>query len=236
MVCYAVGSNRPAITYRDHRGEEKKERNSRMRKEKGAAFVSVYNKEGIDDFVRSLLVHGFGPIISSRGTAKYLASRGLALKDVSEISGLGAILDHRVVTLVPQVHGGLLAKDTPEHLKELAEIRGIWIDVACVDVYPLAEELARPGHTLESVIENTDIGGPTALMSAVKGARFPICNETDRNLFVHWLEAGEPKPEYFGLSLRANAAQFVSAYYGKLASYLRSVATEQERVAFLSAE
>src|SRR3990172_4765798 len=142
------------------------------------ALISVYNKEGITDFAKSLVDLGW-KIISSGGTAKHLLDAGILVTDVAEITGMKAILDHRVATLHPKIHGGLLALDTPEHLAELQKYEIPWIDMVCADFYPLEEEISNPQNTRESVIEKTDIGGPTMIRSATKGRRITICDVDD---------------------------------------------------------
>ncbi|KKS45319.1 MAG: IMP cyclohydrolase / Phosphoribosylaminoimidazolecarboxamide formyltransferase, partial [Parcubacteria group bacterium GW2011_GWA2_42_18] len=107
------------------------------------ALISVYNKTGIEEFAQGLLKRGFEKIISSGGTATVLKKAGIPVTDVAEISGLPAVLGHRLVTIVPQIHGGLLA--TKEQRAELEELGYPWIDLACVDFYPLIEEIRRPG-------------------------------------------------------------------------------------------
>ncbi|MBI4128426.1 MAG: hypothetical protein HY460_00105 [Parcubacteria group bacterium] len=173
------------------------------------AFLSVYHKAGIVEFARELSELGFR-IISSSGTARTLVEAGMEVKDVAEFSGMGPILDHRVVTLVPQIHGGLLA--LPRHLEELEKLGFPWIDLACVDLYPLEEEIARQGSTRESVTELTDIGGPTVLRSGAKGRRIVIADPTDRPQVIQWLKAGCPDEEYF-ISYLVGKAEGLVAHY-----------------------
>lgn len=178
---------------------------------KPLALLSVYDKKGIVEFAHELVSLGFD-LLSSGGTAKVLRDAGLVVTDVAEISGLPAILDHRVVTLVPQVHGGLLALDKPEHHAELARIGAKWIDLCCVDLYPLKEEIAREGHTRESVIEKTDIGGPTMLRSAAKGRRITICDPNDRMKVIGWLKEGKPDADSFVNALCAKVEGVIADY------------------------
>jgi len=175
------------------------------------ALISVYDKTGIESFAKSLVDLGW-KIISSGGTAKYLTDKGIAVTDVAEITGMSPILDHRVVTLHPKIHGGLLALDTPEHLAELEKYSIPWIDMICDDLYPLEEETKSPVATRESVIEKTDIGGPTFIRSAVKGRRIVICEFSDREKVIEWLKAGEPEREEFVNNLAAKAEAVVARY------------------------
>ncbi len=182
------------------------------------ALISVFNKEGIDVFAKDLVDLGWR-IISSGGTARYLTERGVSNTDVAEITGMPAILSHRVVTLHPKIHGGLLAMDTKEHRDEL-EKNGIpWIDLVCVDLYPLEQEINNPNSTRESVIEKTDIGGPTMIRSAAKGGRITVCDVSDRERVIKWLKGGEENKEEFLNNLYAKAEAIISHYTGVSAEY-----------------
>ena len=108
-----------------------------------------------------------------------------------------AILSHRAVTLHPKIHGGLLALDTPEHLAELEKYGIPWIDMVCVDFYPLEDEILNENATREAVIEKTDIGGPTMIRSGAKGGRITICDAADRTKVIEWIKAGEHDREEF---------------------------------------
>jgi len=143
------------------------------------ALLSVYHKEGITEFAQGLIDLGW-KLYASGGTAKHLKAAGLKVTDVAELVGGGAILGHRVVTLSRQVHAGLQARDEPDDIAELKKLDIPWIDLVCIDLYPLEQETANPHATLESVIEQTDIGGPTMLRSAAKGKRIVIGDPADR--------------------------------------------------------
>lgn len=173
------------------------------------ALISVFNKDGIVPFAETLVNLGWG-IISSGGTAKVLAEAGVPVKDVADISGLPAVLGHRIVTLVPQIHGGLLA--TEEMRPELDELGYPWIDLCCVDFYPLQEAVDDPQATTASVIEKTDIGGPTMVRSAAKGGRIVIVDTEDRQRVLTWMKAGKPDPDAFKLALAAKAEGIVADY------------------------
>lgn len=173
------------------------------------ALISVFDKVGIVPFTRSLIDHGW-TIISSGGTARVLSEANLAVTDVAEISGLPAVLGHRVVTLVPQIHGGLLA--TEEQRDELNQLGYPWIDLCCVDFYPLKEAIEDPDATEMSVIEKTDIGGPTMVRSAAKGRRIVIVDPLDRARVLRWIEEGQPNPDEFKRELAATAEGIVADY------------------------
>lgn len=132
------------------------------------ALLSVSDKTGLVDFARAL-AHAGWTLLSTGGTARALREAGLAVRDVADVTRFPEMLDGRVKTLHPAVHGGLLARrDLPEHLAALAE-RGIApIDLVCVNLYPFRQTAARPGVHPDEVIENIDIGGPSMLRSAAK--------------------------------------------------------------------
>jgi len=175
------------------------------------ALISVYDKTGIADFAKTLTELGW-QIYSSGGTAKALTAAGVPVTDVAELVGGEAILGHRVVTLSREIHAGLLARDTPEDRAELERLRVPYIDLVCVDLYPLSGEIAKPGSTPESVIEQTDIGGPTMLRSAAKGRRIVIARPQQRTEVLKWLQAGEPDAATFRTRLAAAAEAVVADY------------------------
>ena len=155
------------------------------------ALLSVYHKEGIVEFAQALFKLGWN-LFASGGTAKALRDAGISVTDVATLVGGGPILGHRVVTLSREVHAGLLATTAEADLNELTTLNIPWIDLVCVDLYPMQEEIDRDGSTLESVIEKTDIGGPTMLRAAAKGNRIVICDPADRQLVINTLtETGE---------------------------------------------
>ncbi len=156
------------------------------------ALISVYHKDGIVDFARQLINLDF-VIYASGGTFKHLTENGVPALPVSDLVGGEAILGHRVVTLSREVHAGLLAKNTEADIAELASLAIPRLDLACVDLYPLEAEIAKAGSTRLSVIEQTDIGGPTMIRSGVKGGRLVICDPKDRQKVIDWLKAGEPE-------------------------------------------
>jgi len=142
------------------------------------------------------------------------------MTDVAELVGGAAILGHRVVTLSREVHAGLLARPIEADLAELAELGVPYIDLVCVDLYPLADEIAKPGATYESVVEQTDIGGPAMLRSGAKGGRIVICRAEQRSSALEWLAAGEPGGRVFRRQLAAEAERVAAAYSMDSARYL----------------
>jgi phosphoribosylaminoimidazolecarboxamide formyltransferase/IMP cyclohydrolase len=127
------------------------------------AIISVSNKTGIMEIAQELSKFGV-EILSTGGTAKALRNAGLTVKDISEYTGFPEMLDGRVKTLHPKVHGGLLGKRTnTEHVTKMSEYGIDPIDMVIVNLYPFEETVAKKDCTLEDAIENIDIGGPTML-------------------------------------------------------------------------
>jgi len=136
------------------------------------ALVSVSDKSGIVDFAKELAGLGI-TILSTGGTARALREGGVAVTSVDEVTGFPEILDGRVKTLHPKIHGGLLAvRDSADHLRQLEENGINTIDLVVVNLYPFEKTVAKDGVTIEDAIENIDIGGPTMLRSAAKNCRY----------------------------------------------------------------
>ncbi|MFA5810071.1 MAG: hypothetical protein WC935_07025 [Thermoleophilia bacterium] len=179
------------------------------------ALLSVYRKKGPDGesllrLARYLISQGWA-LLASGGTARFLAEAGVSVRDVAELVGGGAILGHKVVTLSRELHAGLLA-DLETELAELESLGLLYIDLVCVDLYPLQEAIRNPEATPASVRKDTDIGGPTMLRSGAKGQRIVICDLADRDRVLDWLEAGEPDREAFITELVAKAEATVASY------------------------
>ena len=157
------------------------------------ALLSVSNKSGLVEFAQGLGALGW-ELISTGGTARALRDAGLAVRDVSEVTGFPEMLDGRVKTLHPVVHGGLLARrDLPEHMAALAEHRIAPIDLVVVNLYPFRETAARAGVAPEDVIENIDIGGPSMLRSAAKNfaSVYVVVDPADYGRVLAALQAGD---------------------------------------------
>ena len=132
------------------------------------ALISVSDKTGIVAFAKGLSHFGV-EILSTGGTANMMREAGVKVKDVSEFTGFPEMLDGRVKTLHPKIHGGLLGlRDNPEHVAKMAEQDIMPIDMVVVNLYPFEATVANPDCSLEDAIENIDIGGPTMLRSAAK--------------------------------------------------------------------
>ena len=132
------------------------------------ALISVSDKAGIVEFAQALQALGVR-LISTGGTAKLLTGHGMAVTEVAQLTDFPEMLDGRVKTLHPKVHGGLLARrDVPQHMDALKQYGIDTIDLLVVNLYPFEATVARPGCTLEDAIENIDIGGPAMVRSAAK--------------------------------------------------------------------
>ncbi|HET7125624.1 MAG TPA: bifunctional phosphoribosylaminoimidazolecarboxamide formyltransferase/IMP cyclohydrolase, partial [Lysobacter sp.] len=140
------------------------------------ALLSVSDKTGLNDFARALAAHGV-ELLSTGGTAKALRDAGLAVKDVSEATGFPEMMDGRVKTLHPVVHGGLLGRAGTDDAV-MAEHGIAPIDLLVLNLYPFEKVSADPGSTLDEIVENIDIGGPAMLRSAAKNfARVAVATD-----------------------------------------------------------
>jgi len=134
------------------------------------ALISVYDKNGVVDFTKFLVEQGI-EIISTGGTYNLLKKNNIDVKEVAEVTNAPEMLDGRVKTLHPIIHGGILAiRDNEKHIRTLEERKIETIDLVCVNLYPFFEK-ANEGLTFEETIEFIDIGGPTMLRSAAKNFR-----------------------------------------------------------------
>jgi phosphoribosylaminoimidazolecarboxamide formyltransferase/IMP cyclohydrolase len=186
------------------------------------AIIAPYDKTGAADLARGLLELG-AEVYSTSGSRRHLAEAGLQVRSISELTGFPEILDGRVKTLHPAVHGGILARrDRPEHLRELAEHGLGLIDLVAVNLYPFVETVAQPDVTLEEALEQIDIGGPTMLRAAAKNFPhvLPLVDPADYGPVLETLRAGEV-PREQRRRLAAKAFQHVALYDTAIASYLR---------------
>jgi len=136
------------------------------------ALISVSDKTNLAEFATALQREFSVELISTGGTARFLREAGLSVTDVSQVTSFPEMMDGRVKTLHPKIHGGLLAdRDIPEHRAAMAEHGIAPIDLLCVNLYPFEQTVAKPGVTFEAAIENIDIGGPAMIRSAAKNHR-----------------------------------------------------------------
>lgn len=219
-----------------------------LRKSSRIALISVYHKDGIEERVQRLVNLGFG-IISSGGTAKRLNDAGIPVCQMSELVTLttkrtvievlaefgitgdeviekvnslvkgDAILGHRVVTLSREKSAALLATYSDADKAEMVTLGIPYIDMVACDLYPLEGEIAREGSTRESVIELTDIGGPTMIREAAKGRRILVCRESGWDPTLEWLESGEPNSEEYHDKMSAEGEAVITEYCAASARY-----------------
>lgn len=185
------------------------------------ALISVSNKNGVAAFAARLAELGY-ELLSTGGTAKALREAGLAVTDVAQVTGFPEMMDGRVKTLHPAIHGGLLARrDVPAHLQAI-EAQGIApIDVVCVNLYPFEATVARSDVTLEEAVENIDIGGPSMVRSAAKNyeAVTIVVDPADYAVVLDELAAGGTTPAT-RKRLAVKAFAHTSAYDAAITRYL----------------
>ena len=186
------------------------------------ALVSVSDKTNLVPFVSGLVELGY-EIISTGGTKKALEDNGIKTIGISEVTDFPEIMDGRVKTLHPKVHGALLCvRDNPDHVRQIEELGIQYIDLVCVNLYPFKETVQKPGVSHEEIIENIDIGGPSMLRSASKNYKFipVLCDPSDYDGVLKELrENGETCPvtrEY----LAAKVFRHTASYDTMIASYL----------------
>ena len=185
------------------------------------ALISVSDKHGIEPFAAGLQALGV-EIFSTGNTARRLADAGVAVQSVSKLTGFPEILDGRVKTLHPGVHGGILARrDRPEHLAALAEHNIGLIDLVVVNLYPFAETIARPGVTRDEAIEQIDVGGPAMLRAAAKNHQhvLVVVSPADYDTTLAALRDDQVTPE-LRRRLAVRAFAHTAAYDAAIAGYL----------------
>lgn len=194
------------------------------------ALVSVSNKEGIVPFVKALVENGV-EVISTGGTSKTLQENGVNVIGISEVTGFPEIMDGRVKTLHPNIHGALLAiRENEEHQKALSEHNITPIDLVVVNLYPFQATIAKPDVAFEDAIENIDIGGPTMLRSAAKnhGDVAVVVDPADYDVVLAEIKetgdvSGETKRK-----LAAKVFRHTAAYDAVIAEYLTKQVGEED--------
>lgn len=193
------------------------------------ALVSVSDKSGLIPFVQGLVDAGY-EIISTGGTKKALEEAGLKPIGISEVTGFPEILDGRVKTLHPKVHGGLLAvRSNPDHMKQIQELGIDPIDMVVVNLYPFKQTVQKPGVSHEEIIENIDIGGPSMLRSASKNyqAVTVVCDPADYDVVLAEIkEKGDTTPETRE-RLAAKVFRTTAQYDAMIADYLTKKTGEE---------
>ena len=193
------------------------------------ALISVSDKTGVLDFARALSALGVD-ILSTGGTAKLLQDNGVAVTEVADYTGFPEMLDGRVKTLHPKVHGGILARrDLPEHVAKLEEHGIPQIDMVVVNLYPFQQTVAKEQCSLEDAIENIDIGGPTMLRSAAKNHRdvAVVVDPADYEVVLAEMKTGDIGYDTkFRLAKKvfAHTAQYDSA----ITNYLTSLGEDKQ--------
>jgi phosphoribosylaminoimidazolecarboxamide formyltransferase/IMP cyclohydrolase len=187
------------------------------------ALISVFDKTGVVDFARGL--HELGVrILSSGGTARALRDADVPVTEVSEHTGSPEIMDGRVKTLHPKIHGGILGvRDSAEHLRQATEQGIAFIDLVAVNLYPFEKVTAKPAVTMEEAVENIDIGGPAMVRSAAKNHRYVtiVTEPSDYGQVLEELRENEGRTtETFRRLLAVKAFAHTARYDGLITSFL----------------
>ncbi|MDQ0156889.1 bifunctional phosphoribosylaminoimidazolecarboxamide formyltransferase/IMP cyclohydrolase [Robertmurraya andreesenii] len=196
---------------------------------KKRALISVSDKSGIVEFAKKLSDLGY-EIISTGGTKKALEEQQIPVIGVSEVTGFPEILEGRVKTLNPYIHGGLLAKFAEKsHQEELAEHDIEPIHIVCVNLYPFQQTIAKPDVTVEDAIENIDIGGPTMLRAAAKNHEYVtvVVDPADYNVVVEEVQNKGETSIKTRRKLAAKVFRHTAAYDAMIAEYMTELAEEE---------
>ena len=197
------------------------------------ALISVYDKTGIVEFARGLAALKV-EILATGSTAKHLSSNGIAVRDVSEYTGFPEILDGRVKTLHPRIAGGLLAiRSNSDHMRQAEQNRIELIDLVCVNLYPFADTIRKPGVSFEEVIENIDIGGPSMIRAAAKNFQdvAVLTSPEDYSAVLRALLSGKGVLDHetlFNLSRKAFIC--TARYDGQIAQHLSDLGSTTSSV------
>ncbi len=188
---------------------------------KKLALVSVSDKTGLLPFVKSLCACGL-EILSTGGTAKYLSENNIPVTLISDYTGQKEILDGRVKTLHPKIHGGILARRSrKEDLQQLQEAGIAPIDFVIVNLYPFVQQISQAQKLDDDLVEYIDIGGPTMIRAAAKNSQFvvPVCDPADYEMIIREYEKSEEIPERLRAKLAAKVFTMMAAYDGEIARY-----------------
>ncbi|MDX8388025.1 MAG: bifunctional phosphoribosylaminoimidazolecarboxamide formyltransferase/IMP cyclohydrolase [Ghiorsea sp.] len=191
------------------------------------ALLSVSDKTGIEGFASQLIEQGFS-LLSTGGTAKLLREANIDVRDVSDYTGFPEMMDGRVKTLNPKVHGGILARrDNKGDLASMAEHGIERIDLTCVNLYPFREAVAKEGCTIDDAIENIDIGGPCMVRASAKNHQFVtiVVDPNDYAMVIESLQGNTlDLNKRRGLAIKAYA--HTAAYDGAIANHFSSLNTD----------
>jgi len=194
------------------------------------ALISVSDKTGVLDFARALSGMGVN-ILSTGGTAKLLADNGIKVTEVADYTGFPEMLDGRVKTLHPKVHGGILARrDFPAHMAALEQHGIPMIDMVVVNLYPFQQTVAKEHCTLEDAIENIDIGGPAMLRSSAKNHKdvVVICDPSDYAPVLEELKANGEVAYETRFSLAKKVFAHTAQYDGSITNYFTSLGQDKQ--------
>jgi phosphoribosylaminoimidazolecarboxamide formyltransferase/IMP cyclohydrolase len=199
------------------------------------ALLSVSDKTGLVEFARGLTSFGVA-LLSTGGTAKLLRDSGIGVTEVSDHTGFPEMLDGRVKTLHPKIHGGILARrDLPAHANALRGAGITTIDLVVVNLYPFRQAVARADCTLEDAIENIDIGGPAMVRSAAKNhAHVAVVTDPAdyAAILAEMRAAGGAVGETTRFKLAQKAFSHTAAYDGAISNYLTALGSDGARAAF----
>ncbi|MFL6558520.1 MAG: bifunctional phosphoribosylaminoimidazolecarboxamide formyltransferase/IMP cyclohydrolase [Bacillus sp. (in: firmicutes)] len=193
------------------------------------ALISVSDKNGITDFAKELVSLGY-ELISTGGTKKALQEQGIPVLSVSDVTGFPEILEGRVKTLNPYIHGGLLAKqDDVKHQQQLDEHAIQAIQLVCVNLYPFQQTIAKPDVTVADAIENIDIGGPTMLRASAKNHQYVtvVVDPADYQTVIDELKAEGVTKFETRRKLAAKVFRHTAAYDSLIAEYMTNLAEEE---------
>ncbi|MDP8266991.1 MAG: bifunctional phosphoribosylaminoimidazolecarboxamide formyltransferase/IMP cyclohydrolase [Candidatus Aceula meridiana] len=189
------------------------------------ALISVSDKTGLAEFAKGLKKFNI-EIISTGGTAKLLRNSGLSVKEVSDYTGFPEMLDGRVKTLHPAIHGGLLAvRDNSKHMQQIADHNIGLIDLVIINLYPFEKVIQKKNVTLEEAIENIDIGGPSMLRSAAKNFKHVavVCNPERYKNILEELDANSGiLPDRLLVNLAVEAFEHTARYDGIIYTFLNN--------------
>jgi phosphoribosylaminoimidazolecarboxamide formyltransferase/IMP cyclohydrolase len=190
------------------------------------ALISVSDKSGVVDLAKALADMKV-QILSTGGTAKTLRQNGIEIRDVSDYTGFPEMLDGRVKTLHPKIHGGILGqRENPDHVKTMAQHGIETIDMVVVNLYPFEATVAKPDCTLAEAIENIDIGGPTMIRSAAKNYRdvTVVVDPADyHDLIAELRENGGRISARTRFRLARKVFEMTARYDGAISNYLTAV-------------
>ena len=195
------------------------------------ALISVSDKTGVLEFARALVAMNV-KLLSTGGTAKLLAEHGLAVTEVADYTGFPEMLDGRVKTLHPKVHGGILARrDMPQHMDALSQHDIPTIDMVVVNLYPFQQTVAKDNCLLEDAIENIDIGGPAMLRSSAKNHKdvVVICDPSDYQRVLAEMQTNSGEVSFdtrFDLAIKVFA--HTAQYDGAITNYLSALGPDRQ--------